>query len=36
MWLHFYPSILNQGRMKHLEPKPTPGQEDIEPEELMK
>ena len=36
MWLHFVPSILNQGRVKHTDPKPEPGQEEIEPEELMK
>ena len=36
MWLHKDPSILNQGKVKHNEPKPGPGEEDIEPEELMK
>lgn len=35
MWQHFSPSILNQGRVKHMEPKPADG-EDVEPEELMK
>lgn len=36
MWLHFVPSILKQGRVKHSDPKPGPGQEEMEPEELMK
>lgn len=35
MWVHHTPSILNQGRLKHKEPK-VPEGEEIEPEELMK
>lgn len=36
MWLHKDPSILNQGKTKHNEPKPGPGEEEVEPEELMR
>lgn len=36
MWLHHTPSILKQGRVKHLDPVPGPGDEEVEPEELMK
>ena len=36
MWVHFNQSILRQGTTKHAEPKPGPGQEEMEPEELMK
>lgn len=36
MWLHKDASILNQGRTKHTDPKPGPGEEEVEPEELMK
>ena len=36
MWLHKDPSILVQGKTKHNEPKPGPGEEDVEPEELMR
>lgn len=32
-WLHYNPSILNQGRTKHADPKPV---DDVDPEELMK
>jgi hypothetical protein len=35
MWVHHTPSILNQGRLKHVEPKAPEG-EEVEPEELMK
>ena len=35
MWVHHTPSILNQGRLKHKEPKAPEG-EEVEPEELMK
>jgi hypothetical protein len=36
MWQHKDPSILNQGRTKHTESKPGPGEEELEPEELQK
>lgn len=36
MWQHKDPSILKQGKTKHTDPKPGPGDEDVEPEELMK
>jgi hypothetical protein len=36
MWVHHSPSILNQGRTKHADPKVGPGDEDVEPEDLMK
>lgn len=36
MWQHKDPSILKQGRTKHTDPKPAAGEEDLEPEELMK
>lgn len=36
MWQHLTPSILKQGRTKHADPLAKPGEEDIEPEELMK
>jgi hypothetical protein len=35
MWVHHTPSILNQGRLKHRDPKQAEG-EEVEPEELMK
>jgi hypothetical protein len=35
-WLHYTPSILKQGTTKHADPKPLEGQEDMEPEDLMK
>lgn len=37
-WLHFVPSILNQGRLTHMDPKPVEaeGEEPVEPEELKK
>ena len=36
MWLHKDPSILQQGRTKHTDAKPGPGEEDLEPEELLR
>jgi len=36
MWLHHTPSILKQGRIKHADPKPGPGEEEADPEDLMK
>jgi len=36
MWQHKEPSILMQGRTKHTDPKPGPGEEELEPEELMR
>lgn len=36
MWVHFNLGILKQGTTKHAEPKPGPGQEEMDPEELMK
>lgn len=35
MWVHHTPSILNQGRVKHTEPKAEAGEEEVEPEVLM-
>ena len=35
MWVHHLPSILNQARTTHKEPKAEEG-EEIEPEDLMK
>lgn len=35
-WLHLSPSILKQGRMKHVLPNPGPGEEELEEEERMK
>ena len=36
LWVHHPVAILNQGRLTHKAPKPGPGQEDVDPEELMK
>lgn len=35
-WLHFNPGILKQGRTKHADPTPGPGDEEVDPEDLMK
>ena len=35
MWLHYTPGILNQGRCVHADPKPLPGDEDLEPEQIQ-
>ena len=35
-WVHLTPSLLKQGKTKHSEPKPGPGDEEVDPEELMK
>jgi len=35
MWVHHTPSLLKQGRTKHADPKPKPGEEELEPEVLM-
>jgi hypothetical protein len=34
MWVHHTPSILNQGRLTHMEGKPVEGEEEVEPEEI--
>ena len=37
MWLHLVPSILNQGRLTHMDAKPAEGEEEGgEPEDLKK
>ena len=36
MWVHYNLGILKQGATKHADPKPLPGQEEMDPEELMK
>jgi hypothetical protein len=36
MWQHLTPSILQQGRLTHMPGNPLPGEEDVEPEELLK
>lgn len=36
MWLHLNPGILKQGRTKHADPVPGPGEEEVEAEELMR
>ena len=35
-WVHLAPQILLQGRTTHMEGKPLEGEEDVEPEELLK
>ena len=35
-WQHFTPSILLQGRLTHKEGKPLEGEEEVEPEELLR
>ena len=35
-WLHHTASLLKQGTIKHSDPKPGPGEEEVDPEELMK
>lgn len=35
MWVHHTPSLLNQGKTKHSDPVPQPGEEDLEPEALL-
>lgn len=35
-WVHLTPSLLKQGKTKHSDPKPGPGEEEVDPEELMK
>ena len=34
-WVHFVPSILNQGRTTHIEGKPLEGEEEVEPADLL-
>lgn len=36
MWVHQSVSLLKQGRLTHMPPKPAAGQEDVDPDELMK
>lgn len=35
MWVHYSPSILRQGRLKHADPVAEPGVEEPDPEALM-
>lgn len=36
MWLHHTPSILKQGRLTHVDGQAIEGEEDVEPEELLR
>ena len=36
MWVHLTPQILNQGRTTHKEGKALEGEEEVEPEELLR
>lgn len=36
MWVHHGVTLLKQGRLTHKAPKPGPGQEEMDPEDLMK
>ena len=35
MWVHYTPQILKQGRLTHMDGKPLPGEEEVEPEVIQ-